>query len=146
MSETHSVTPSGETLRSSTSGQTAREAITAANARLCEALRARDADAIAACYTPDAQMLPANSDFVSGTAAITALWRTILDMGITDARLESAEVESLGDTAVEVGRYTLRVADGAAADEGKYVVVWHRHAGAWKLHRDIWTTNRPAPA
>jgi ketosteroid isomerase-like protein len=31
-------------------------------------------------------------------------------------------------------------------DEGKYVVIWKRHQGKWKLHRDIWTTSMPAPA
>jgi hypothetical protein len=35
-------------------------------------------------------------------------------------------------------------ADGGALDNGKYVVVWHRDAGTWKLHRDIWTTSQPA--
>jgi ketosteroid isomerase-like protein len=31
-------------------------------------------------------------------------------------------------------------------DTGKYVVVWKRVGGRWKLLRDIWNTSRPAPA
>lgn len=144
MSETHATTTGAESTLTGTVGQSAREGIAAAIARFGEALRDRDAAAITACYTPDAQLLPANADAIAGTEAITAFWRGVIDMGIAGGRLETLEVESLGDTAVEVGRYTLTVADGAAADDGKYIVIWHRHGGSWKLHRDIWTTSRPA--
>ncbi len=40
-----------------------------------------DAAAIAAFYTQDGQLLPSNSDFVSGTAAIEAFWQSALDLG-----------------------------------------------------------------
>ena len=122
-----------------------RDAITAANARFVAALREGDANAAAACYTADAQLLPANSEPVAGTDDIAGFWRGALAMGIAGARLETLEVESEGDLAAEVGRYTLTGADGGTLDTGKYVVLWHRDGGAWKLHRDIWTTSRPAP-
>lgn len=64
--------------------------------------------------------------------------------GIADVRLETADVETAGNLAVEVGRYTLSGADGGMVDNGKYIVVWHHDGGSWKLHRDIWTTSRPA--
>lgn len=122
-----------------------RDAIVAAGARFMTAFRAGDAAAVAACYTRDAQLLPANSDAVAGTAAITAFWRDIIAAGIADVRLETIDVESQGDLAVEQGRYALTGADGGPVDEGKYLVLWHRDGGEWKLHRDIWTTSRPAP-
>jgi uncharacterized protein (TIGR02246 family) len=127
------------------SGPAPRDAVDAGNARFMAAFRAGDPAALAACYTPDAQLLPANSDVVSGTEAIARFWRGVMAMGVAEARLETAEVEAQGDLAVEVGRYALAGADGGTLDHGKYVVVWHRDGGAWKLHRDIWTTSRPAP-
>jgi uncharacterized protein (TIGR02246 family) len=108
-----------------------------------EAFRRRDAAAIADLYTRDGQLLPANSDFVTGTDAIRAFWQGAMDMGIEEVVLETAELEGHRDTAHEVGRYTLR-AGGEAADSGKYLVIWRREGGSWKLHRDIWTTSRPA--
>ena len=117
--------------------------IAAANQRFMEAFRSADPAGIAACYTPDAQLLPANSDVVTGTDAIAQFWGAVLGMGIAGVRLETVEVEGRGDVAVEVGRYALTGADGAAIDNGKYVVVWHRTSDGWKLHRDIWTTSRP---
>jgi uncharacterized protein (TIGR02246 family) len=121
-----------------------REAIEAANANFMAAFRAADAGAVADCYTSDAQLLPAHSEPVVGKAAIEGFWRSVMGMGIASAKLETQELEAQGDLAVEVGRYTLGGADGGALDAGKYVVVWHRDAGTWKLHRDIWTTSRPA--
>ena len=120
-----------------------RDAISTANERFMTAFRDGDAGAVAACYTADAQLLPANSDAIAGTQAIEGFWRGATGLGIADIRLETSEIEALGDTAIEVGRYTLAGADGGAIDNGKYLVVWHRDAGEWKLHRDIWTTSRP---
>jgi ketosteroid isomerase-like protein len=34
---------------------------------------------------------------------------------------------------------------GQVIDNGKYVVLWRREAGQWKLHRDIWNSSQPAP-
>jgi uncharacterized protein (TIGR02246 family) len=130
---------------SAASASAHREAIDVANAQFMSAFRAADAGAVADCYTSDAQLLPANSEPVSGTGAIASFWRGAMKMGIADVKLETVELESQGDLAVEVGRYRLAGADGGAIDNGKYVVVWHRDGGTWKLHRDIWTTNRPAP-
>ena len=121
-----------------------REAIGAANANFMAAFRAADAGAVADCYASDAQLLPANSEPVAGRDAIESFWRAVMNMGIASAKLETVELESQGELAVEVGRYTLAGADGGSLDNGKYVVVWHREAGTWKLHRDIWTTSRPA--
>ena len=133
------------TTQTTASTSSAREAITAANANFMAAFRAADAGAVADCYTNAAQLLPANSEPVVGRSAIESFWRAVMGMGIASAKLETQEVESQGDLAVEVGRYTLAGADGGALDSGKYVVVWHRDAGSWKLHRDIWTTSKPAP-
>ena len=121
----------------------ARSEITAANARFMEAFSRGDAAGVAACYTKDAQLLPGQSDIITGTTAIEEFWNGAMKLGIASARLESVEVESFGDAAVEIGRYTLAGADGAAIDRGKYVVVWHREDGTMKLHRDIWNTSIP---
>jgi uncharacterized protein (TIGR02246 family) len=117
--------------------------IEAANARFVDAFTRGDAATIASLYTAGAQLLPANSDFVSGTDAIRAFWQKVIDMGLAGASLETIEVEAHGDTVVEVGRYRL-LAHGDTADAGKYVVVWKNDGGTWKLHRDIWTTSQPA--
>lgn len=146
MSSVQPASPTRDTPSPTHAGLPPRAAIEAANARFMSAFRSGDAAAVAACYTPDAQLLPANSETVGGSDAIAKFWGGAMAMGIADVRLESTEVEAQGPLAVEVGRYSLAGADGGTLDQGKYVVVWHRDdAGAWRLHRDIWTTSRPAP-
>ena len=120
-------------------------AIRAANGRLMEAFKRGDAAGVAALYTSNGQLLPIHSEFVTGSEAIRNFWKGIMDAGIKEATLETLEVEEHGDTAIEVGRYTLMVDRGQLVDAGKYVVIWKNVDGAWKLHRDIWTTSQPAP-
>jgi uncharacterized protein (TIGR02246 family) len=121
-----------------------RAQIESANAQIGNAFKRGDATALANFYTSEAQLLPANSDFVQGAAAIRTFWQSAIDTGLTGASLETIEVEGHGDTAIEIGRYRLLAADDVVADQGKYIVVWKNDNGAWKLHRDIWTTSQPA--
>jgi uncharacterized protein (TIGR02246 family) len=123
-----------------------RREIESANARFMSAFKRGDATALASLYTSGAQLLPAHSDFVRSTAAIRAFWQNVMNMGLKSASLETVEVESHGDTAIEVGRYRLLGAGDALVDQGKYIVVWKNDNGTWKLHLDIWTTSQPAAA
>ena len=123
-----------------------RPQIESANAEFVSAFKRGDATGLANLYTSSAQLLPANSDFVRGTAAIRAFWQSVMDMGLEGASLETIEVEGHGDTAIEIGRYRLLAAGNVVADQGKYIVVWKNDNDAWKLHRDIWTTSQPAAA
>ena len=121
-----------------------RAAIEASNSQFVAAAAKGDGAAVAALYTPDAQLLPANSDFVKGTAAIHKFWQGVLDSGIKGATLKTLEVEAHGAVAHEVGQYELMDQTGKALDKGKYVVIWKKVGAQWKLHRDIWTTSAPA--
>jgi ketosteroid isomerase-like protein len=35
----------------------------------------------------------------------------------------------------------MKGAEGNVLDRGKYVVVWQREQGQWRIHRDIWSTS-----
>lgn len=121
-----------------------RSDVEVANRRFMEAFGRGDAASVAQLYTSGAQLLPAHSDVVSGASAIQSFWQGAMDMGLEEVVLETLELETHGETANEVGRYTLKAAGGQLADTGKYVVIWKRDGGSWKLHRDIWTTSQPA--
>ncbi|MFQ5629085.1 MAG: YybH family protein [bacterium] len=119
-------------------------AIVAAHKQFMDTFSKSDDAGMAALYTENAQLLPTNSDFVTGNANVQALWKTVFDAGIKKAKLETVEVEGMGNTAYEVGKYTLFAGDDQVADSGKYVVIWKKANGQWKLHRDIWNTSMPA--
>lgn len=122
-----------------------RKAIEAANAEFMSLFSQSDAGGMAAAYTKVGQVLPPNSDAVTGNQAIQAFWQGIMDAGIKGVRLETIEAEGQGPTAYEVGRFTLSDASGQMVDTGKYVVIWKQEDGRWKLHRDIFNSSRPAP-
>ncbi len=120
---------------------TVADLIKANNKALGAAVAAGDAKTVAGMYTSRAKLMPPNADFFKGKKAITAFWQGAIDMGIRGAVLKSVEVEQLGTTAVEVGTYTLSSGEGAVLDKGKYVVVWKKDGGVWKLHHDIFNSS-----
>jgi uncharacterized protein (TIGR02246 family) len=121
----------------------AKAAIQEMNRTFMEAFARHDAPAIASLYGAGAQLMPPGSDFVTGTDAIRDFWQGVMKMGISQAKLETIELEHAGDTALEVGRYTLSLEDGRVADRGKYLVVWKQEGPQWRLYRDVWNTSQP---
>ena len=123
-----------------------RAAIEAQNRAFGEAVRAADPAAIGALYSADGAVLPPNAPRVEGRDAVSEFWSNALASGVASAVLTTEEVSYAGgDTATEVGSALLSAEDGSALDEGKYVVVWRRADGAWRMHRDIWNSNRALP-
>jgi ketosteroid isomerase-like protein len=118
-----------------------REAIEAGNRAFVAAFLRGDAAGTAAVYTEGAQVIAPGEPVASGRAAIAAVWQRSIDAGVKDVRLTTADVESSGDLASETGTVRLVAKDGAVSD-ARYVVVWKREGGAWKIHRDIWNAGR----
>ena len=118
-----------------------RDAIVAADERFMSTYSQGDAAGMAALYTEAGQLMPPNSDFVTGRPGVEAVFQSFMDMGIKAIKLETVEAEGFGDTATEVGRYTLEDDEGAQIDQGKYIVIWKQEAGQWRLHRDIFNSS-----
>jgi ketosteroid isomerase-like protein len=81
---------------------------------------------------------------VKGRDGIRQLWTSMIkDMGLKSVKLESLELEVAGDSANEVGQATLGLAPPGGQSVSvvvKYVVVWKKSGGQWRIHRDIWNT------
>ncbi|HET9251796.1 MAG TPA: SgcJ/EcaC family oxidoreductase [Candidatus Eisenbacteria bacterium] len=120
-----------------------RAAIDAVNGQFEDAFSRGDAARISTLYAEDAQIYPPGNPPVSGRVEIERTWRGVLALPVKEMRLETAEVQAFGDDATEVGRYTLIANDGRELDAGKYIVLWKRGAGGWKIHRDIWNSDAP---
>jgi uncharacterized protein (TIGR02246 family) len=123
-----------------------RGALEATNKAFCVAVARGDAAAVAALYTSTAQALPPGGETARGRDAIQKAFQGMIDAGATNLTLSTVEVEAHGDTAHEVGTWVLKAKDGAAVDNGKYIVIWKREGGQWRLHRDIWNSSAPPPA
>jgi ketosteroid isomerase-like protein len=119
----------------------AHSAIIQANQAFMHAFNEGDASAVSRCYVEDGQILPPQSEPITGRAGVEAFWRAVMDMGIRSATLETVEVGEYPGGAYEIGRYLLATASGQPVDRGKYLVIWREADGAMKLYRDIWNTS-----
>jgi len=98
---------------------------------------------VASLYTDDATALPPGSAMVKGRAAIRVMWEHMAEQ-VTDPRVTTLEVKSLGPRAAyEIGNFSLKTKDPTPKEvTGKYVVVWQKIRGNWKLAVDIWNEGK----
>ena len=127
------------------------EVLRATDARLQQAVAAKDLKAIVAFYADDAVLMPTAEPLISGKAAIANEWEHILaipDMQNT-SKLIRLEASSANDLAYTMGSYQSRMMgeDGEMVSEpGKWLSVWRRHPdGTWRIIVDTYNTDIPPP-
>lgn len=102
-------------------------------------------DQAAALYAGDGVCMAPHYEPAHGQKAVERLLRQLGEAGYENLRLETTRVESSGEMAMEVGRFslTLHQANGKkVTDRGKYVKVWRR-LGVWLVVADSWSSNLP---
>ena len=125
------------------------QAIKAASEQVINANNQGDAATLAAYYTEEAKRLPPNSPMIVGRENIQASIQAALDAGAGNLRITMIELSVSGDMAHEVGKYTstTQPEEGeATSDNGKYVAIWKRVNGSWKIDVLIFNTSLPLPA
>jgi uncharacterized protein (TIGR02246 family) len=118
-----------------------RAEIAAVDRMFEDAARKGDLERLASLYTPDAIAFPPDAPMVKGRDSIKQMWGSIAQqLALKDVKLETLELEESGDMACEVGRaiLTLGAAGMPSTATVKFVVVWKKTDGQWRLHRDIW--------
>ena len=119
--------------------------IMAANESFMTALQAGNVEDIVDHYTEGARVMPPNLPLINGKENIRNMWKASLEMGPLDLKVKTVTAEAFGKTAIEEGEYKIHAPDGQVVDDGKYIVVWKKVDGRWRLHQDIFNSNRPAP-
>lgn len=99
---------------------------------------------LAGCYTAKAKIYPQNRQIIHGHDSIVQFWEEVMSRGISKIDLLTCSAERMGNSAYEEGQYKIYTAAGKEADEGKYLVIWKKENGHWKMHRAIWNTNHPS--
>jgi uncharacterized protein (TIGR02246 family) len=102
-------------------------------------------DQAAALFAPEGAFMAPHHEPAYGPKAVEHQLRQFADAGYEDLRLETIRVDSSGDMAMEIGRYSvaIRQPDGTiVADRGKYLKTWRR-LGAWLIVADCWSSNLP---
>ena len=107
-----------------------------------------DVAAMVSLYTADAVIFPERSEALKATDAIARYWTPAAGRRVTRHVLTPASLTRDGDHAYEHGTYEIAgERDGTAwgPSRGKYVVVWRRVGGSWRMALDIWNSGPTAP-
>jgi uncharacterized protein (TIGR02246 family) len=117
--------------------------IEAVNAKWMELFNKGDFEGIAQLYTADAIAFPPGAAMVRGKAAIGAMWKGMAEQ-VGNPKLTTLDVRRLGPAAArEIGTFSLTTKASPPKEiSGKYLVVWERVRGQWKLAADIWNDGK----
>lgn len=115
--------------------------IDAGNQSFAAAILAGDAGSASAGYTDDAYVLAPDTATVRGREDIRAFWQGLIDSGVQNVRINTGEVASSGDLAYATGSIEVSGAD-ETTEHSRYVLVFRRVSGEWRLHLDIWTPSK----
>jgi len=120
-----------------------KPSIQKANEEWMAAFNKGDAAAVAALYSEDAYILPNGAAMAKGRRAIEAYFKNSVQQ-LGDAKLRTVDLQSLGPgSAREVGTFNFKTKGDSPQDVvGKYVAVWRKMGGQWKLITDIWNLNK----
>ena len=105
-------------------------------------LAADDVDWIVDLHADDAWQLPPGAEPITGAEALRAAWEA---MALPEGLVISwdpmvARVSQSGDMAYDHGRATITNPDGTVVP-AKYMVVWVRESGQWKVAADMFSPN-----
>jgi ketosteroid isomerase-like protein len=53
------------------------------------------------------------------------------------------DVVGFGDYALETGKYVATSAEGKHLDHGKFMTLYKKADGGWKIYRDTWNSSMP---
>ena len=110
-----------------------------------EEMRKGDSTALAAHYCSDAIVMPPNSEVVKGNDVVH-VWGGAIRMGVKEFKLNTTDISGDGNLYAETGSYEMLGAGNKSLDKGKYLTLWKKDNGNWKIYRDIWNSNAPMTA
>lgn len=92
-------------------------------------------------YTKDAKIFPNNLDILSGDALSNYWTPRDGSSKVIHHKISSEEIQLFGDYAHDFGYYegkTQNKEGNISSWRGKYVVIWKKENGQWKMYLDIW--------
>jgi len=123
----------------------AKQEIDALNAQWVAAFKAKDYATIESLMAPDSLLLAPGNPPIQGAESVVETWKAwgALPNVKISFSAERVEAAASGDLAYDYGAYTFAFDSdkGPFAEEGKYIVVWKKIDGAWKIAADIFNNN-----
>lgn len=126
--------------------EAARSIIAQKNAAFTAAHVAGDVAAIDAMFTRDATSLPPGAEPAHGPAALHALTVDYLKSGVTAFTERTTSLYGDADLLIDQGEYVVTYGPDHTVERGKYLNVWKKEGGTWKIHANIWNASPASTA
>lgn len=97
-------------------------------------LQKGDSIALGNMYTEDAEIIPSTV----GRNNIVKVFGAMIRDSITGSSFQTTELWGNNELLVEDGTGTWYHANGTAVGSGRYLLVWKKDDGKWKILRDTW--------
>jgi len=122
---------------------TAKKEIIDANKEFMKLFADSDSIGLSNLYSQDAKLMMNGTTAILGRKNIQSTFSGIMNSGISNISLKTIDVWGTENLITEEGGLSLFVGD-TVVDQGKYIVLWKKEEGEWKLFRDIFNSNLPA--
>lgn len=95
---------------------------------------------IGKAYSDDAKIFVNNLEVIEGREAITDYWTLPDGIRIVYHKILPKEIKVIGDEAYDWGYYEgkTQTSENTNFWRGKYVIIWKKIEGEWKIYLDIW--------
>lgn len=123
----------------------ALQEISELHSQFLKAFNAKDAVGVGATYSQDAILMPPNTPSVRTRVAIQLYWSNELTPQAPGLLLNPTENVVMGNFAYSTGYYTMVDAKGATLDHGKFMEILSHDQEGWRIYRDIFNSDNPAP-
>lgn len=121
----------------------AKKEIEAANVEISTFMTNGDSVGIASAYSKDGSLMTSNMPAIKGKDNLIKIWGGFIKSGIGSIDLTTIEVWGDENFITEEGMFEIKTKEGVSVDKGKYLVLWKKEDGKWKLHRDISNSDLP---
>ena len=123
----------------------AKREIDALNAQWVAAFKAKDYATIESLMAPGSLLLAPGNPPIQGAENVVETWKSWGELSNVTITFGAQRIEAAasGELAYDYGAYNFGfdTDNGPFAEKGKYIVVWKKIDGAWKIAADIFNNN-----
>ena len=123
----------------------AKTSVEAGYAEFEKAYNAKDSVGLANCYATDGKFMNPNGKAVEGKAAIQKTFGMWFKGDTSTIKLNLVDLWGNETNLTTENAWTISDKDGKVLDEGKALEVYKMEDGKWKIYRDCYNSNMPAP-
>lgn len=114
-----------------------------ANQEFIRLFNSSDSSGLADMFTTDGKSMEPNEPAFVGRDAIRHHYFAVMSAGANKLSLATTGLWGDEKMLAEEGQFTFMNTKDTVLDKGKYIVLWKKEAGKWKLFRDCYNSDWP---